>query len=828
MPPYGRPRYISCFYRSVPDSSRICGRSDPPALTIPARDQFLADVFPARKREKVWSNMARYDIVSIEYKVLSHHPEQLIPDGNRHENDACGTETERRDRCMLIHHASWITKGNAASVVVPVFRRRFMCSGPVRSAALEVTCDGVYDAYLNGKRVGDFILAPGWTEYRKRLQVQRYDLTDVLEGINTLEITVANGWFRRTNAPWTGTHNPDEFLPAMLIAALHIVLEDGTEEVILTDERWEVSESTVTLSGIFLGEDADMTREPAYEQAVLCDFPKDMLIPQEGPEVREQETVLPCASFRTPKGEWVIDFGQNLTGYMAFDLEAHAGEKLSVSTAEVLDRYGNFYTANYRSARSQLHYTCREGRQSYRPRFTFFGFRYLRIDEAPAGFTADMIRAVVLHSEMKRTGWLESSDPMLNQLFSNILWSQKGNYLDIPTDCPQRDERYGWTGDGQIFCRAGTYQFDVRQFFRKWLADMRAAQHDNGWVPEVIPSLTAYKPGGAAWSDAVTIIPWQLYQTYGEISWLSDMMDAMEKWLAYIPTVSTTENLFTGCWTYGDWLALDAPEDYHPATIELSKRGYSSDDLVCSVFYANSVDIVIRTGRLLGRDVSGYEALHGKIREAFIKRFGGQLNTQTEKVLALHFNLTDHPQELADALAEQVLACGTQLQTGLLGTPYILHELDRYGHTDIAWSLLLRKEYPGWLYSVSKGATTVWEHWDGIKPDGTFWDDDMNSYNHYAYASVADWVFGVACGIRPAEPGFACVRIEPHPDPRVNSLCAVLDTVHGRIRSFWKYTDSGIRYEIDTPVSGTIAIGGTVKNVGPGRYIFGEGRPESH
>ena len=723
---------------------------------------------------------------------------------------------------MLIQNASWIKMDGAASTVVPVFRKAFPCKGAVRSAVLEVTCDGVYEAVLNGRRVGEFILAPGWTEYRKRLQVQAYDVKDLLLENNILEITVANGWFRRTNAPWTGTQNPDEFLPAMTIAALDIILEDGSETQVLTDGSWEVSESTVTLSGIFIGEDADMTRTPAFVPAKTCDFPKDNLIPQEGPEVREQETVYPRASFRTPKGEWVLDFGQNMTGYMTFELDARAGERLSVSTAEVLDREGNFYTGNYRSARSQLHYVCREGHQCYKPRFTFFGFRYLRIDEAPEGFTADQIHAVVLHSEMRRTGWLDSSDPMLNQLFSNTIWSQKGNYLDIPTDCPQRDERYGWTGDCQIFCRAATLQYDVRQFFRKWLADMRAAQFENGWVPEVIPSLTAYKPGGGAWSDAVTIIPWQLYQTYGDVSFLSDMYDAMEKWIAYIGSVTTTPDLWTGCWTYGDWLALDAPEDYHPATIELSKRGYSNDDLISSAFYANSVDLVIKAGRVLGRDVSAYEALHARIASAYKARFGGQLNTQTEKTLTLRFGLTDDPQALADALAAQIIACGTKLETGLVGTPHLLHVLSAYGHTDIAWSLLLRREYPGWLYSVSKGATTTWEHWDGIKPDGTFWDDDMNSYNHYAYASVADWVFSVAAGIQAAEPGYAAARIAPQPDPRLNSLCAVLDTVHGRIRSCWKHTENGIRYEIDTPVRTEVILGGKIRTVEKGRYLFGE------
>ncbi len=721
---------------------------------------------------------------------------------------------------MLIKNGAWIKMDGASSTVVPLFRKQFKCRLPVEKATLEVTCDGVYEAELNHERVGDFILAPGWTEYSRRLQVQCYDITGMLREENTLGITVGNGWYRRTNAPWTGTDNPDEFLPAMVIAVIHIIYEDGSEELIPTDETWEVSESRITLSGIFIGEDIDMTKELSFSPAVIAEFSKDSLIPQEGPEVIEQERVYPRRSFRTPRNEWVLDFGQNLTGYMFFETDAHAGEKLSLSTAEVLDRDGNFYTGNYRSARSQVHYICREGHQSYKPKLTFFGFRYLRIDEAPEGFSADDIHAIVLHSEMTRTGFLESSDPMLNQLFSNILWSQKGNYLDIPTDCPQRDERYGWTGDGQIFCRAGTYQYDVRKFFGKWLSDMRAAQHENGWVPEVIPSLTAYKPGGAGWSDAVTIIPWQLYETYGDLTFLSDMYESMKKWLAYIPTVSKTPDLFTGCWTYGDWLALDHPEGYVPENIELSKRGYSNDDLVCSAFYANSVAIVIRAGRILGQDVSKYEDLHDRIVEAFRKTFGEKLNTQTEKVLALHFDLTRDPDAVARALAEQIRNCGMKLQTGLVGTPYLLHELSRYGYSDIAWSLLLRKEYPGWLYSVSKGATTVWEHWDGIKPDGTFWDDDMNSYNHYAYASVADWVFGVAAGIKPASPGFATARIEPHPDRRLESLRAVLDTVHGRISSFWKYTENGIRYEIETPVETKIIIDGKSITVGKGKYIL--------
>ncbi len=722
---------------------------------------------------------------------------------------------------MLIHNASWITRKGIHSRTVPVFRRDFSCDGEILEGTLEVTAAGVYDAMLNGNRVGDFILAPGWTEYHKRLQVQQYDVTSFLQAKNRLELTVANGWYRRANAEWTHTKYPDEDLCAMVIAALRIRYRDHREERIFTDVSWQAGLSNISLSGIFDGEDVDARVEPHdFEKAEIADYPKEALIPQEGPEIREQEIVYPCRSIRTPRGEWVLDFGQNLTGYMVFEGIFHEGERLSISTGEVLDRDGNFYNGNYRFARSQLHYICREGFQHYRPRFTFFGFRYLRLDEAPTSFTEDSIRAVVVHSEMKRTGWLETEDPMLNQLFSNILWGQKGNYLDVPTDCPQRDERYGWTGDGQLFARMATYQFDVRQFFRKWLADLRAAQREDGWVPEVVPSIVAYQPGCGAWSDAATIIPWQLYETYGEEAFLRDQYDSMTAWVDYVPTVSKTPDLWTGCWTYGDWLALDHPEGYVPPDLETSKRGYSNDDLVCSAFYANSLDLVIRAGKILGRDTERYEAQYQRTVRKFRETYGGRLNTQTEKVLAVHFRLAEDPQRVADALAKQVIACGTHLQTGLLGTAYLLHVLSDWGYTELAWSLLLRREYPGWLYSVSKGATTLWEHWDNIKPDGSFWSEDMNSFNHYAYGSVGDWVFRVACGIRPLEAGFAKIRIAPNPDPRLHQLSGTLDTVRGRIRSAWKYTENSIRYEIDTPAETEIIVNGRTYHVGKGHYLF--------
>lgn len=716
---------------------------------------------------------------------------------------------------MNIQHSQWIQMQGSGAETVPLFRKEFACPAPIEKAELEITAAGVYEATLNGQRVGDFILAPGWTEYDARIQVQTYDVTSLLKETNQLDVVVGRGWFRHRYPEWTRAHSHREHLRAMMIASLHIVYADGQHVFLRTDETWAAAQSNLLMSSIYDGETVDARLVPTdFTPAEVVDYPVDVLIPQEGCDVMEQETVFPCRSFHTPKGEWVIDFGQNLTGYMAFSVEAHAGERLVFSTAEVLDKDGNFYNENYRTARSMLEYTCREGQQTYKPRLTFFGFRYLRVDEAPASFDPNCVKAIVLHSELTRTGWLSTDDPLLDQLFQNIFWGQKGNFLDIPTDCPQRDERMGWTGDAQVFIRTASYNYDVRRFFRKWLHDLALAQEADGWIPEVVPCMVVRKkrPGSAAWCDAVTICPWQLYWTYGDVAFLDDQFESMKKWVDFITASTTTPDLWTGGVHYDDWLGLDDPAG--------SYRGATSSDLIASAFYAHSTELLVRSGKILGHDMSAYEQLHARIVAAFQKTYGDQLVTQTGKVLAIHFHLTDKPQEVADALAQQIQDCGTMLQTGFVGTAYVMHALSEYGHTDLAYSLLLRKEYPSWLFSVRQGATTVWEHWDGIHEDGTFWSSDMNSFNHYAYGAVADWVYGVACGIRPAEPGFGRAIIAPVPDARIGRLSAKINTVHGEISCAWRHTDGRVRYEITTCVDTEIHIEGKVYHVGKGRYVF--------
>lgn len=712
---------------------------------------------------------------------------------------------------------NWITSSRDTGDVCPVFRKIWTLRKPAAQARLYLTALGTYEAILNGSRVGDFVLAPGWTAYDKRLQVQCYDVTGLLKSDNCLEVTVGRGWFRSLMPGMESESKTQRYAqPCGILGWLEIGYKDGSVETIPTDTTWQWGESPVRFSEIYDGETYDagfVTKE--WEKAAPLEWSKDILIPQEGEEIREQERLTAKEVFTTPAGETVVDFGQEITGYVEFTVDAHLGDRVKILHCEVLDKDGNFYTENYRSAKAELSYICREGKQTWHPRLTFFGFRYLKLVEFPGQAKPEQFTAIVVHSQMKRTGYLRCSDDGLNQLFSNILWGQKGNFLDVPTDCPQRDERMGWTGDAQVFVKTATYQYDVEKFFRKWLRDLSAEQQANGAVSWIVPDYLPNQGCSAAWGDAATIIPWQLYLTYGDESVLHEQFDSMRGWVDYITNTTTTPGLWTGGTHFGDWLGLDAPSG--------SYKGSSRDDFIATAFYARSTELLIKAGHVLGRDVARYEALHETIVKHFRETFPTYL-TQTEHVLAVRFGLAPDLRAAADALAELVVRDGRQLRTGFVGTPYLLHVLSEYGHNGLAWDLLLRKAYPGWLYSVGQGATTIWEHWDGIMEDGSFWAADMNSYNHYAYGAVADWVYEKAAGICPLEeaPGFQRVRIAPMPDKRLSWLEASIDTRHGRVSSRWSRQGCSIRYEITTPVPAEITIGGKTKHVTPGSYLFWE------
>ena len=716
---------------------------------------------------------------------------------------------------MDIKTSSWITARDTGDVC-PVFRRQFATEKAIDKAELKITALGVYEAEINGQRVGDFVLAPGWTSYDHRLQAQTYDVTALLQKENDLRVTVGRGWFRSPMPGWINSEDKQRRLEQLcgLIALLQITYSDGTEKTVSTDESWQWAKSRVLFSEIYDGETCDARIEPADWQPVQpLEWSKDILIPQEGEAIRETERVAAKRIFKTPQGDTVVDFGQEVTGYVEITLNAHAGDEVLFDHAEVQDKDGSWYNENYRSAKARAKYICRKGNQTWHPELTFFGFRYIRLLSWPGEAKAENFTAIAVHSDLRRTGWLKSGNEELNQLFSNIVWGQRGNFLDVPTDCPQRDERLGWTGDAQVFIKTASYLFDTERFFKKWLHDLAADQRESGEVGQVIPDLMPEGPSSAAWGDAATICPWQVYQTYGDKAVLEDQFDSMRKWVDYIGSVTKTPNLWVDHFHFGDWLGLDAPSG--------SYKGSSREDFIASAFYAHSTELVVKAGKLLGKDVKSYEKLHGDIVAAFRKAFP-EYKTQTEHVLAVHFGLAEDAQKTADALADMVKADGVQLRTGFVGTPYILHALSQYGHADLAWSLVLRREYPGWLYPVTKGATTIWEHWDGIHEDGSFWSADMNSFNHYAYGAVADWIFEQAAGIRHAEdkPGFEELIYAPHPDKRLGWLQARLNTRHGTVSAMWVCQEDGIRYELETPAPAKVCLNGKETWVNPGKYTF--------
>lgn len=713
---------------------------------------------------------------------------------------------------MILNNAKWITYPNYENeTICPVFRKRFDIQESIKSATLKITSLGCYFAELGGERIGDFILAPGWTFY-KRAQLQEYDVTSLISKTNELRVTIGAGWYKgriniRNRLDMPNVH------PAM-ICSLEIKLQNGEKITIVSDESWECSLSKITMSDIYDGEHYDCNFEESFMPAILQDCSFVEIIKQQGEKIVEQDIIRPHRIFTTPKGETIIDFNQNLTGYFEIELDAKKGDKVSFSVCEVLDKDGNFYNENYRSAKSEFEYICGDGHQVHKPYLTFYGFRYIKVNSFPDELTLNSVRAIVVHSDIKRTGYLNSSSPLLNKLFKNIVWGQKGNFLDIPTDCPQRDERLGWTGDAQVFIKTASYTYDVEKFFEKWLEDLRLEHNREGLIPFCVPQVHE-KPGSstAAWSDAATVCPWQIYLTYGSTKILKRQFKSMCTYVDEIGRITKKKDLWYGCWHFGDWLGLDAPYGSYVGSTNL--------DIIGTAFYAYSTSLVVKAGKVLGKNVSKYERLYERIINKAKKEFT-EFKTQTECVLALMFGLTDNKKEVAKNLATMLIENGKRLKTGFVGTPYLLHALSQNGYTELAYDILLQENYPSWLYSVKQGATTVWEHWDGMNDKGEFWSKDMNSFNHYGYGSVADWVYGVACGIQTVEehPGFEKVLIKPHPTNKLDWLSAKIETRYGAVSSAWYKDGDSFRYEITTPTEATVIIDGKEYHLNKGSYVF--------
>ena len=714
--------------------------------------------------------------------------------------------------------ASWITLPNEResedSKPAQYYRNEFSTSKTIKSARAYVTSHGLYQLFLNGDKVGDQLFTPGWTSYNKRLQYQTYDVTDMLQKENAVGVVLGDGWYRG-NIGWVSANGyyGDEL---SLLFQLKIDYTDGSSEWIASDKNWKVNNGPIRKSDIYNGETYDARleingwtsagyNETDWQSVAEIDGQKDLLIAPQGVPVKAVEEIKPIEFITTPKGEKVYDMGQNMVGWVRIKMKGKAGQKVQLKFAEVLDKEGNFYTANLRAAECTDTYIFgKDGEAVYEPKFTFHGFRYVQLigfDELPA---KEDITGVVIYSDMEPTGTFACNDEMINQLQHNIQWGQKGNFLDVPTDCPQRDERLGWTGDAQVFSMTAGYNFNVAAFYTKWMKDVAADQLDNGVIPHVIPDVLNGQGGATGWADVVDVIPWSVYKIYGDTRILEESYPAITRWVGYMNERAGDDYLWTGDTHYGDWLAYaTTSSDYPGATTE--------KDLLATAYFYYTTTLTAKIAQLIGKpqDAEKYKQLAANIKEAFNDEFvtpNGRLvsHTQTAYVIALSFGIL--PDSMVDAAAAYLAGDVEKfkhLTTGFLGTPILCPTLSAIGRDDLAFMLLNRKEYPSWLYSVTQGATTIWERWDGQKPDGSFQDVGMNSFNHYAYGAIGEWLYKHVAGIKVDEnnPGYKKFFLAPNPGGGLTNVNATFDSMYGKIVSDWMVSDGQMTYKVEVPAN---------------------------
>lgn len=738
--------------------------------------------------------------------------------------DTKGNESDFSDiasfeRSSISWEAEWIRSpcisDENALRPVPLLRRGFRVNKPIEKARLYCSARGVYIPHVNGQRLDEELFNPGCANYRERILYQTYDLTHlVCEGNNVLGAELGTGWYAG-NYGFEGLFNIFGDTIA-LIMQLHIIYRDGEKQIISSGADWKTAKGPIEYSDIYQGEFYDARNEidgwdlPDFDDSQwdyvdIVSLSKDVLAPHDGEPVKRIKEVTPKRILETPAGETVIDMGQNFVGWLKVRLVGSEGSVFSCDFAEVLDKTGNFYTENMRIVGMKDTYILKgKGIEVFEPSFTFHGFRYVRILEHPSRITVDDITGIAIHTDMEHSGMFSCSEPLLNQLQHNIEWGQRGNFLDIPTDCPQRDERLGWTGDAQVFIKTACFNFNVAPFFKKWLRDMASEQRHDGNIPVVIPNILKRQDpspfGSAAWGDASIICPWTLYKTYGDKRFLEESYPMMKAWNEYVSS-KTIGYIWKNDFHFGDWLALDQPPD------SPSCFGGTDKEQVATAFYAYATSILARCSRVLGYDeeVKKYERQFEEIRDAYYREFvtrSGRVgsNTQTAYVHALHFGLL--PEEERENAALRLIADikqrGFHLSTGFTGTPYLLHVLSDNGYEDISYALLLQQEYPSWLYSVNMGATTIWERWDGIRPDGSFQTPEMNSFNHYAYGAVGDWMYPHIAGFSSEKGGKRTRFMFPENSP-LSHATGSYDSLHGEISSTWHKNEDSASWEINIP-----------------------------
>ncbi|MCE7036665.1 alpha-L-rhamnosidase [Bacillus cereus] len=707
---------------------------------------------------------------------------------------------------------NWIAAKKERTQVMS-FHKSFPIKKIVKKARLYITSLGLYEASINGERIGDYYFTPGWTSYDKRVLYQTYDIKHVLKiGQNDISAMVGNGWYK---GPITMHHVRNYYgRRRAIIAQVHITYKDGTKEKIVTDESWRVTPSPILYSEIYEGEVYDARLEESeqvLEDVEVIEHSKQIIVAQENEAIRKVKIIKPIAISKLPNHEWLIDMGQNMVGWVRFKVRhVYTGQKIELHHAEILNKDGSFYNGNLRKAKQKIVYTAKgEEEETFEPHFTYQGFRYVKISGLTQPPQIADFEGCVLHTDMEKATAFETSNPLINQLHQNVEWSQRGNFFDVPTDCPQRDDRLGWTGDAQMFIGTATQIMNVQLFFKKWLQDLSLDQNENGAVPLVIPDAFGKREDfdldtSGGWGDAAIICPWVHYLHYGDVSILKEQYDSMKKYIDYIRSQGENEYLWDTGYHLGDWLALDTKPDVY--------EGGTDKHFITTAYYAYSTSLLRKVAEILGEntDAKFYAELHGNIVQAFQNEFvtpNGRLisNTQTAHILVLLFELVkDNVKEkVFNRLIELLKENRNHLTTGFIGTPYLNLILSKFHRHDLACKLLFHEDYPSWLYQVKKGATTIWEHWDGIKEDGTLWNDSMNSYNHYAYGSIVEWIYRYIVGLEVDEtkPAYKHFYVQPHFDSNLEWIRVKRETAYGEIKIDWRVEHGQAVLNVDVPTN---------------------------
>lgn len=775
-------------------------------------------------------------LYEVNVTVTDNHGEQASAEGHFETAFLSGQE-------IL---AQWITHGFEDDLEpCAIFEKDFEAKGEVVRARLYASALGIYEFTLNGEKLTDTCFAPGWTSYQTRIQYQTYDITRAVREKNRISFTVGNGWYKGILGFFNqGNHYGNR---TALIAQVELVYADGSREIICTDESWVSTTGAVRYSEFYHGEEIDYTIEEQERKPVsLLEQSKEVLAAQQDEPVRIMERISAKEVRISPKGEIILDFGQNLAGVVEAHIKAERGTKVVIRHGESLDENGNLYTKNLRTAKATDTFICSGQEDVFRPRFTYHGFRYIAVE----GLEKDAVRpedftACAIYTDLRKTGDFHCSNELVNQLFHNIDWALRDNFVDVPTDCPQRDERLGYTGDAQIFLPTAACLRDVESFFEKWLQDLNYEQSLGNGIPTTVPNILGPAGGIAIWHDAGTIIPWTIYQNYGDKSILENQFDSMVSCIEYSRELAGEEGLIKTGQQLGDWVSMDVPRGPMLKRTEevwnlelVEKMGATDPYYVANIYYLNSILLVAKAAKELGREKEEqeygrlYQEVLEKIRKEYITANGRLVSeTQTGCAMALHFNVAEEKDrsKILGALIGNLKLHKNHLTTGFAGTPFLCPVLSDNGAHDVAGNVFLKEDCPSWLYSVKLGATTIWELWDGVNPDGSFNKFEMNSLNHYSYGSIGGWMFHKLLGIDLIEPGYKKSSIAPRLIKGIPSMEGYIDTAYGKISCGISCFDNQYVIDIEIPANTTAIVSLPEKEeveLGSGNYHY-EYRTES-